>query len=143
MQLAKLLNSKGQSVVGKVNGDSIAVLDLPLQGSRTSLSCFQRRMWQAKLRRSFDREQVAISSAKLLPPIDTQEVWAAGVTYKRSQTARMEESETAARATTESTIRRGQRSSSKRRRIVFVELVKSFGFGLMQHGMCRNPSWRW
>ncbi|MEY4568561.1 MAG: hypothetical protein RLY14_3531, partial [Planctomycetota bacterium] len=31
-----------------------------------------------------------------LPPIDHQEVWAAGVTYKRSQTARMEESETAA-----------------------------------------------
>jgi len=31
-----------------------------------------------------------------LPPIDRQEVWAAGVTYKRSQTARMEESEAAA-----------------------------------------------
>ncbi|MEO1529643.1 MAG: hypothetical protein AAFX06_29840, partial [Planctomycetota bacterium] len=31
-----------------------------------------------------------------LPPIDDQEVWAAGVTYKRSQTARMEESEAAA-----------------------------------------------
>ncbi len=31
-----------------------------------------------------------------LPPIDNQEVWAAGVTYKRSQTARMEESEAAA-----------------------------------------------
>ena len=33
---------------------------------------------------------------RLLPPIDRQEVWAAGVTYKRSQTARMEESEAAA-----------------------------------------------
>lgn len=31
-----------------------------------------------------------------LPPIDDQEVWAAGVTYRRSQTARMEESEAAA-----------------------------------------------
>ncbi|QDV46236.1 Fumarylacetoacetate (FAA) hydrolase family protein [Stieleria neptunia] len=31
-----------------------------------------------------------------LPPMDHQEVWAAGVTYKRSQTARMEESEAAA-----------------------------------------------
>lgn len=31
-----------------------------------------------------------------LPPIDNQEIWAAGVTYKRSQTARMEESEAAA-----------------------------------------------
>jgi 2-dehydro-3-deoxy-D-arabinonate dehydratase len=31
-----------------------------------------------------------------LPPIDQQEVWAAGVTYKRSMAARMEESATAA-----------------------------------------------
>jgi 2-dehydro-3-deoxy-D-arabinonate dehydratase len=33
----------------------------------------------------------------LLPPIDLQEVWAAGVTYSRSKVARMEESEGAAR----------------------------------------------
>jgi 2-dehydro-3-deoxy-D-arabinonate dehydratase len=33
----------------------------------------------------------------LLPPIDLQEVWAAGVTYLRSKVARMEESEGAAR----------------------------------------------
>jgi len=33
---------------------------------------------------------------KVLAPIDQQEVWAAGVTYKRSQVARMEESETGA-----------------------------------------------
>jgi len=32
-------------------------------------------------------------SGKLLPPVGTQEVWAAGVTYYRSRTARMEESE--------------------------------------------------
>lgn len=38
----------------------------------------------------------ALDDVTLLPPIDDQEVWAAGVTYKRSQTARMEESETAA-----------------------------------------------
>lgn len=46
------------------------------------------------------REQSAPSlssgSLTLLPPIDdTQEVWAAGVTYERSRTARMEESEAA------------------------------------------------
>ncbi len=33
---------------------------------------------------------------KVMAPIDRQEVWAAGVTYKRSQVARMQESETAA-----------------------------------------------
>lgn len=39
---------------------------------------------------------VDVASVRLLAPIDRQEVWAAGVTYKRSQTARMEESEAAA-----------------------------------------------
>ena len=33
------------------------------------------------------------AGAQQLPPIGSQEVWAAGVTYKRSHTARMEESE--------------------------------------------------
>jgi len=37
-----------------------------------------------------------VNAITLLAPIDQQEVWAAGVTYKRSQSARMEESETAA-----------------------------------------------
>jgi 2-dehydro-3-deoxy-D-arabinonate dehydratase len=35
------------------------------------------------------------SERKILPPIGSQEVWAAGVTYLRSRTARMEESATA------------------------------------------------
>jgi 2-dehydro-3-deoxy-D-arabinonate dehydratase len=39
---------------------------------------------------------IAASEIEILAPIDQQEVWAAGVTYKRSQTARMEESEAAA-----------------------------------------------
>jgi len=34
----------------------------------------------------------AIADITLLPPIDAQEVWAAGVTYERSRDARMEES---------------------------------------------------
>jgi 2-dehydro-3-deoxy-D-arabinonate dehydratase len=41
-------------------------------------------------------QRVALTDIELLPPIDHQEVWAAGVTYKRSRTARMEESEAAA-----------------------------------------------
>lgn len=39
---------------------------------------------------------VAPPHVKTLAPLDHQEVWAAGVTYKRSQVARMEESETGA-----------------------------------------------
>ncbi|MFP6766787.1 MAG: fumarylacetoacetate hydrolase family protein [Planctomycetaceae bacterium] len=40
--------------------------------------------------------EVAADDYTCLAPIDDQEVWAAGVTYKRSQVARMEESESAA-----------------------------------------------
>jgi 2-dehydro-3-deoxy-D-arabinonate dehydratase len=39
---------------------------------------------------------ISLETAALLAPIDDQEVWAAGVTYRRSQVARMEESESAA-----------------------------------------------
>ncbi len=39
---------------------------------------------------------VPLDSVELLAPIDQQEVWAAGVTYRRSQVARMEESKGAA-----------------------------------------------
>jgi 2-dehydro-3-deoxy-D-arabinonate dehydratase len=38
---------------------------------------------------------LAASGVTLLAPIDQQEVWAAGVTYKRSRAARMEESDVA------------------------------------------------
>lgn len=39
---------------------------------------------------------ITASAVTFLAPLDFQEVWAAGVTYKRSQVARMEESETGA-----------------------------------------------
>lgn len=39
---------------------------------------------------------ISLEAVTLLAPIDQQEVWAAGVTYTRSRTARMEESEGAA-----------------------------------------------
>jgi 2-dehydro-3-deoxy-D-arabinonate dehydratase len=40
-----------------------------------------------------------LQSQKILPPIGSQEVWAAGVTYLRSKVARMEESEESGAAT--------------------------------------------
>jgi 2-dehydro-3-deoxy-D-arabinonate dehydratase len=36
---------------------------------------------------------IALDSVQILPPIDRQEVWGAGVTYERSKVARQEESE--------------------------------------------------
>lgn len=97
MQLAKLLNSQGSPTVGKVEGDQIAILDLAAAGFASLADLLAAPDVAAIANKlSTTGERVATKSAKLLPPIDTQEVWAAGVTYKRSQTARMEESETAA-----------------------------------------------
>jgi 2-dehydro-3-deoxy-D-arabinonate dehydratase len=42
--------------------------------------------------------RVALAEVKLLAPVERQEVWAAGVTYLRSKTARMEESDFSATA---------------------------------------------
>ncbi|MCA9051507.1 MAG: fumarylacetoacetate hydrolase family protein, partial [Planctomycetaceae bacterium] len=43
-----------------------------------------------------DTPPIPFEQVQFLAPIDQQEVWAAGVTYKRSQVARMEESESGA-----------------------------------------------
>jgi 2-dehydro-3-deoxy-D-arabinonate dehydratase len=42
--------------------------------------------------------RIALGEVRLLPPVEQQEVWAAGVTYLRSKTARMEESDFSATA---------------------------------------------
>ncbi len=97
MKLAKLFNGSGIHSVGRVEQDSIVLLDLAAD-HYTSLSALLAADDVAAAAAALKPtgEIIAISDARLLPPIDAQEVWAAGVTYKRSQTARMEESEAAA-----------------------------------------------
>ena len=95
MQLVKFQGPNGEAV-GKLENETVFPLDLAAF-NLTSLS---------ELLASDDLEQMApqipgrgnchpVAQVQLLPPIDHQEVWAAGVTYKRSQSARMEESEAA------------------------------------------------
>jgi 2-dehydro-3-deoxy-D-arabinonate dehydratase len=95
MQIAKLLNASGKPSVGLVQQDKIQFLDL---GGFPDLASLLATKDVAATVRGLrpTGETVSVSQAQLLPPIDAQEVWAAGVTYKRSQTARMEESEAAA-----------------------------------------------
>lgn len=51
---------------------------------------------RAKVRESCNRAAVAsLDTSDLLPPVGSQEVWAAGVTYYRSRSARIEESKDA------------------------------------------------
>lgn len=97
MQLAKLLNSRSLVSVGRVSDETIELLDLSA-GHFASLAAVLASDDVSTVAASLPTtgEKISVKEARLLPPIDRQEVWAAGVTYKRSQTARMEESEAAA-----------------------------------------------
>src|SRR5690348_4656310 len=98
MQLAKIRLPSGTATVGVVRGQSVVPFADP-HGTPTTVAEILddpdpgRRV--AELIGS-GSPTIALADAKLLPPIDRQEVWAAGVTYKRSKTARMEESTSAA-----------------------------------------------
>lgn len=97
MQLAKLLNEIGLQCVGRVRDDHIEIVDLAAGHFHTLAALLASDdVAAAAAALPTTGEKIATSEARLLPPIDSQEVWAAGVTYKRSQTARMEESEAAA-----------------------------------------------
>lgn len=92
MQLARFLDSNGLTRVGRIHNSSIVafapdvtltdILDAPSPSEAAILAG--------------NDAEFPLEGTQLLPPIECQEVWAAGVTYKRSQTARMEESEAAA-----------------------------------------------
>lgn len=97
MQLAKLLNSEGRICVGKIEGSNVLILDLASAGFNSLAALLAASDVESVCNSlSATGETIELEDARLLPPIDHQEVWAAGVTYKRSQTARMEESEAAA-----------------------------------------------
>lgn len=83
------------SRVGIVEGDSITPVRLTEEFPNLAAILSAPRPIEA-LSSLATEATLALSDVTLLPPIDDQEVWAAGVTYKKSQTARMEESEAAA-----------------------------------------------
>lgn len=96
MKLAKYLDSDDQPEVAEVIGDQLQ----PLQWTN-DITCLSDILAAddpiATVVALARGPMIAIDDhIRWLPPIDDQEVWAAGVTYKRSQTARMEESEAAA-----------------------------------------------
>jgi len=78
--------------------DETHILDLTPVGISSLSSVFEAADPLAVLS-GIDRKslpQLPISGVKFHAPVERQEVWAAGVTYKRSKTARMEESTAAA-----------------------------------------------
>ncbi|MGB7328448.1 MAG: fumarylacetoacetate hydrolase family protein [Rubripirellula sp.] len=96
MNVTKFVDASGAPRVGMVQGDQIypLVLDERYRTLADLLAAPSPTKAIADLAQ--DAPLTIDQQTKWLPPIDRQEVWAAGVTYKRSQTARMEESEAAA-----------------------------------------------
>lgn len=96
MFLARIQTAQGPTVARIVN-QFATPLNLASTGL-TSLSQLLSSDQLVPLARELPAlaASIPLEAVRWLPPIDDQEVWAAGVTYKRSQTARMEESEAAA-----------------------------------------------
>src|SRR5687767_11740625 len=97
MKLLKFLDQNRVPRVGLLEGDAIVPLGLPNGPLATLTDILEVENPQQTVEwLTATSSKVPLAGTELLPPIDRQEVWAAGVTYKRSRTARMEESEAAA-----------------------------------------------
>src|SRR5437016_743112 len=99
MKLCRFKKQNGAARVGLVVDDS-TLLDLTAGGvaEMNSLLEADDPLAEAQQVAKKNPPQVAISEIEFLAPVERQEVWAAGVTYLRSKTARMEESEFSANA---------------------------------------------
>jgi 2-dehydro-3-deoxy-D-arabinonate dehydratase len=98
IKLAKFLDPHGTTTLGSVEDDRIRRLIQPDGRSMALSRLLHAPEPDAAIEQLIDPKADAfpLDRVELLAPIDEQEVWAAGVTYRRSQTARMEESAAAA-----------------------------------------------
>src|SRR5262245_23121946 len=97
MKLAKVKLPSGRECVAVVERDEVVPLTFEAGHFESLTDLLESPDPASNVGLLLDRTaRVALDQTTLLAPIDRQEVWAAGVTYKRSRTARMEESEGAA-----------------------------------------------
>lgn len=104
MSLMKLCRFKIEASsdvrIGLIGNDDQSVIDLTKLGVGRMKDLLERRDITdaiARLTHSASA-QYSLDSVRLLTPVESQEVWAAGVTYLRSKEARMVESEFSANA---------------------------------------------
>jgi 2-dehydro-3-deoxy-D-arabinonate dehydratase len=98
MKLARFAQLSGETGIGCVDEHGLRPLDLS-HGNYVSLADLLEEddpLSVAEILVDRTGDPLAWDQVRLLPPVDAQEIWAAGVTYRRSKAARMEESETAA-----------------------------------------------
>jgi 2-dehydro-3-deoxy-D-arabinonate dehydratase len=96
MKLSKVRLADGAVHVAALDLDAVRLLDLLQVENCRCLADILHAPDPARLARFLidpNAGAIRLTEVTFLAPIDRQEVWAAGVTYKRSQVARMEESE--------------------------------------------------
>jgi 2-dehydro-3-deoxy-D-arabinonate dehydratase len=97
MQLA-LVRYKGRKRVGVVSGDELQLLPRPRQGGERLHDILHGKNPHKTVQKLLKRSKTVYQSeVTWLAPIYRQEVWAAGVTYKRSMAGRKQESKGAAK----------------------------------------------
>jgi 2-dehydro-3-deoxy-D-arabinonate dehydratase len=92
MIIAKFTHMGSEPMLGRVEEDRLHPLELSASEYRCLADILNDDDPIAVVEAMTTKAPLELSTARLLPPIDAQEVWAAGVTYRRSQKARMEES---------------------------------------------------
>ena len=99
MNLCRFKDQQGATRIGLVDATD-KVLDLTAAGLDSIASVLESDEPELLLGRLQARASGSfpLASIKLCPPVEEQEVWAAGVTYLRSKSARMEESDFSATA---------------------------------------------
>ncbi len=99
MQLCKVHWLSGEVRIGVVQDDHVRFLDMEDYSGIHALSDILHSEHPSVLAHDLIDDQSrawSVSELTFMPPIDRQEVWAAGVTYKRSEEARKKESHGAA-----------------------------------------------
>ena len=99
MKICRFQSTQDEVRIGLVKDDS-SLVDLTPAGIRELQSLLEDGQAVSRLKQ-IDQSglpRLALSEVRLCAPVEKQEVWAAGVTYLRSKTARMEESEFSATA---------------------------------------------
>jgi 2-dehydro-3-deoxy-D-arabinonate dehydratase len=99
MQFGKVRRANGEVVVVVVEGDQVFTLDMTRRPGVASLADLLHSPNPTAVARELIDLSLTLEhlgDQTFLAPVDRQEVWAAGVTYKRSKIAREEESRGAA-----------------------------------------------
>jgi 2-dehydro-3-deoxy-D-arabinonate dehydratase len=99
MKICRFKNKTDEVRIGLV-ADESTLLDLTSAGITQMFPLLESENPAAQLSSLAKKNlpRIALAEVRLLAPVERQEVWAAGVTYLRSKTARMEESDFSATA---------------------------------------------